>query len=262
MECVKAFGKIGVPSLQEGSMSRRTVLAWVVVATVTVAANAYLAVWLQWWLPQEDPLELASILATAPLAGLIVSCVHGLWPRHVWWAAGGVILTTAVLLRVWAWLLVISWFGLICLVAAGIGYLAGMGTWIRPLPSRRTWVPMLLAAAAATYVSVNAFTFVEEVRTRTYPWSVVRSATRRERDRLLRVSREMGIDPQTKLTEAQCKMLEERMGPRITVEVPLIGHHVRIGYPGGKQLSLTISWDDGRFGPIDFDTLAPVWASD
>jgi hypothetical protein len=228
-----------------------------------LALNYYASLALQWNSPSEDGTELFLLpIAVAPVAGLILACLHALLPRYRWPAALGLFVLTAALMQAWVILLIFPHFGIPSLLTGAIGYFGSKGTWLEPQLQRVRPALVVLALALLTYANVLATAYIPGVRAVVYPWRVVTVAMREERDRLLAIARDVGVDPKKKMTEAQMRAMLQRMGEGRVVEVPWIGRSVRIRQSHSPTLDLTMFWDDGRFGRIDLETLEVPLVSD
>jgi hypothetical protein len=231
-------------------------------ALSVLALNYYASLELQWTVPSEDGEELFLVpLLIAPLGGAILAGLHGLAPRYKWRSVFALFVLTAAIMREWAILHLLPPFLVLWLPCCGIGYL-GMWTWMRSEPRRVGYALTVLALLLFTYVHVLTLTFIPSVRVAMYPSRLITEAKHEERDRLLAAARELGIDPTKEMTASQSEALVQTMGPDRVVGLPLIGRSVRIHPSGSGQLSLSMHWDDGRFGTIDLKTLDVPYVSD
>jgi hypothetical protein len=239
------------------------VLGPTLVILLVLALNVCVSLGLQWVLPSEDAMELFFVpFLMAPVGGAILACLHGLAPRYKWRSAFGLSLLTAALMGVWAIALLFPPFLAVALMAGGIGYMGGLGTWIQPETLRVRNALTVLGLLLFTYVNVLTMAYIPGVREAAYPWRLVKAAMHEERDRLLAAARELGIDPAKEMTAAQAKALDQRMGPDRVIELPLLGRSVKIQRHEDPRLNLMISWGDGRRGMIDLKTLAIPYVYD
>lgn len=237
---------------------------WCALGALSLGASVWLAVWLQWALPQEDIGGVEYVLLAALLFGVLIGFGRGISSGAV--KSAGFVAIGAPLFQPAQYLLRLLvvpgarsfalWLGGVLLVPVGFGWLLGRvsrGRWV--LPAAVFLIPIT--------ITLELFAGAFQTHKTLWPWRSYHQPLLALRSNATAAARRLRLPESGELmsTDDRAKLAKE-VPLTATFAFPLIHRTITARVSDTASDILWIYFGDRRFGPLNTKTMRIAWVDD
>jgi hypothetical protein len=254
---------------------------WLLVLLPALALAGWLALWLQWALPEEDDFGFGRMLIGLPLTGFLAAFVGARAGANR--VRQALLVTVAAMGAAWTWLPItfaflavadgirkqqVFWLmGSVAFFLIGtaallfIGYVAGR------VVTPRIGTPWRSPLAGALLIVLGSLTAFGAPLLESYKWCWPWTSFHRElqefKSNAERAGERLGLPRDRDLTDEERARLAQETALDIELRFPIIGRSVRARIRDLRESEyVMISWGDGQFGPLHLRRKHILSASD